>query len=148
MFHFAANYIFDGENFIKNSLITTNSEGLILSVGNENDAVVERPRMIFYNGIILPQIINIYNKNSDVNQIFELDYQLQALMEMKNFFRTNPEIELKDILKLFTKTEAVNRKWEQMGQLRINTKPGLVLLENIDLINLLLTEGATIKIVI
>ncbi len=54
MKHFAANYIFDGKNFIKNSCLSFDENGFLLSVGDINSGLEERERMIFLNGIICP----------------------------------------------------------------------------------------------
>lgn len=58
--HIAANYIFDGKRFIKNSYISVDQTGSILYVGQENQAKSERERMIFYNGIICPAFVNAH----------------------------------------------------------------------------------------
>lgn len=50
---YAANYIFDGSRLIKNACISRNDDDTIL-VGEENSGLIERPQMIFYNGIICP----------------------------------------------------------------------------------------------
>jgi cytosine/adenosine deaminase-related metal-dependent hydrolase len=60
MRHFAANYIFDGQSLIKNSLITVDTSGKIIYIGKENDALIERPKMIFYNGILSPGFVNAH----------------------------------------------------------------------------------------
>ncbi len=54
MRHFAANYVFDGKNFVRNACISFDASGKLLSVGEENSGLVERERMIFYNGILCP----------------------------------------------------------------------------------------------
>lgn len=60
MRHFAANYIFDGEDLIKNSVVTVNNSGEIIYVGKENEGLTERPFQIFYNGIISPGFVNTH----------------------------------------------------------------------------------------
>ena len=54
MRHFAANYIFDGCNFVKNACLSFDDNGHLLIIGNENSGIEERERMIFLNGIICP----------------------------------------------------------------------------------------------
>jgi len=60
MRHFAANYIFDGENLIKNSFISVDENNKIIYVGKENEGLTERPLMIFYNGILTPGFVNAH----------------------------------------------------------------------------------------
>lgn len=54
MKHFAANYVFDGRNFIKNCRLSFDDNGHLISVGTENSGIEEKERMIFHNGIICP----------------------------------------------------------------------------------------------
>lgn len=60
MRHFAANYIFDGENLIKNAYVSTDQAGFITYVSDENEALIEKPRMTFSNGIICPGFVNAH----------------------------------------------------------------------------------------
>ncbi len=54
MKHFAANYVFDGQVYIKNCCLSFDDDGRLLSVGGENSGLEERERMIFLNGILCP----------------------------------------------------------------------------------------------
>lgn len=60
MRHFAANYIFDGNNIIKNSCISVDENGTIRYIGKAGEGLTERPFMIFYNGIICPGMVNAH----------------------------------------------------------------------------------------
>ncbi len=60
MSHFAANYIFDGYKLIKNAFISVNNLGEITYVSSENEALNEKARMEFHNGIIAPGFINAH----------------------------------------------------------------------------------------
>lgn len=60
MRHFAANYIFDGNNLIKNSYISVDDSGKICYTGKADEGLTERPFMIFYNGIICPGMVNAH----------------------------------------------------------------------------------------
>ena len=55
MRHFAANYIFNGSDFVKNACLSFGDDGHLLSIGVENSGIEEKERMIFYNGIICPR---------------------------------------------------------------------------------------------
>ena len=64
MKHLAANYVFDGRIFIKNSRLSFDDGGQLVSVGVENSGFEEKERMIFYNGIICPRFdIGILKSN-------------------------------------------------------------------------------------
>lgn len=52
--HYAANYVFDGEKFIKNACLSFNKDGFLQNIGNEGSGLIEHERMIFYNGILCP----------------------------------------------------------------------------------------------
>lgn len=54
MKHFAANYVFDGKSFVRNSCLSFDDEGTLVCVGEENSGIVEHERMIFFNGILCP----------------------------------------------------------------------------------------------
>ncbi len=58
MFHFAANYIFNGRNLIKNAFLSVDADGKILYVSEENEALIEKALMAYYNGILCPGLIN------------------------------------------------------------------------------------------
>lgn len=58
MINLAANYIYDGLKLKKNAYVSVDNQGKILYVSDENEALVERERTIFYNGIISPGFVN------------------------------------------------------------------------------------------
>ncbi len=60
MIHLAANYIFTGKKLLKNAYISVDKKGKILFVSKENGALVEKEKMIFYNGIISPAFVNTH----------------------------------------------------------------------------------------
>lgn len=60
MNNIAAHYVFTGTELIKNAYITVDKQGKIIFVSNENEALKERERTIFYNGIICPAFINMH----------------------------------------------------------------------------------------
>ncbi|MBR5982286.1 MAG: hypothetical protein IK025_00995 [Bacteroidales bacterium] len=75
MKHFAANYVFDGRIFIKNSRLSFNDDGQLVSVGDEKSGFEEKERMIFYNGIICPYFDAKIMVNNDLplkNFLFSL----------------------------------------------------------------------------
>ncbi len=60
MRYFAANFIFDGYKLIKNAYVGINTSNEIVYVSSENEALKEKERMIFYNGIICPSFVNAH----------------------------------------------------------------------------------------
>lgn len=60
MHHFAANYIFNGRKLIKNAFVSVGDLGEIVYISPENEALIEKPQMSFYNGIISPGFINAH----------------------------------------------------------------------------------------
>ncbi len=56
--HFAANLIFDGQEFIKNAYISTDENGTICYLSNEGEALIEKHGLSFYNGILCPGFVN------------------------------------------------------------------------------------------
>lgn len=75
MKHFAANYVFDGQFFIKNCCLSFDDDGRLLSVGGENSGLEERERMIFLNGILCPY----FDFNKLVNNKLSLQDFLASL---------------------------------------------------------------------
>lgn len=70
MHHFAANYIFDGETLIKNAFVSVDNAGVIKYVSKENEALSEKPFMMFLNGILCPGFVNshCHLELSDINK--------------------------------------------------------------------------------
>lgn len=70
MHHFAANYIFDGDKLIKNAFVSVDDNGVIKYISNENEALTERPFMMFLNGILCPGFVNAHChlELSDINK--------------------------------------------------------------------------------
>jgi aminodeoxyfutalosine deaminase len=58
--HIAAHYVFNGHRFLKDAYISLDDSGKVFFVSEENQALNERERMIFYNGIIAPAFINAH----------------------------------------------------------------------------------------
>ncbi|MDD4149944.1 MAG: amidohydrolase family protein [Bacteroidales bacterium] len=56
--HFAANLVFDGQKFIKNAYISFDDDGTIYYISSENEALVEKHGLSFYNGILCPGFVN------------------------------------------------------------------------------------------
>lgn len=165
MLHFAANYIFNGDVLIKNSLVTTDEQGEILFVGKEGDAIKERPHMIFFNGIISPGFIfnktfenhtdiiknvNLNNNHPESSRdiISKGEYQRDILDFIKNINKEYPELGLLNILRKFTKEAADIIKCREIGRLQKGLSPVIILLENIDLIDKKLKNDTFVKILI
>lgn len=72
MKHFAANYVFDGRNFIKNCRLSFDDNGYLSLVGAENSGIEEKERMIFLNGILCPHF--------DVNKLINNKLSLRDFL--------------------------------------------------------------------
>ena len=102
MRHYAANYIFDGKSLIKNSLISIDESGKIIFVGKENDALSEKPQMIFYNGILCPGFVNAhchlelsdYQKSDEKSK--GLSYFITKILNQRKLFNDDKSIEFHD----------------------------------------------------
>lgn len=139
MRHFAAHYIFDGETLIKNSFITVGESGIIKYISKRDEGLIERPRMIFFNGIICPSFITINNV---------LEEKRNVLSDIKSFSKKNEQFTLVEILKIFTKDYAILLGKLELGRLEIGLNPGIILLENIDIQNLKIKNNTTVTILI
>ncbi len=137
MLNLAANYLFDGYELIKNSYITLDRAGTIIYVGKKDEGLIERPRMIFYNGIISPCFANA---EKDVIS------QRNELSKLKEISIENPQLSLIEILKLYTSDYALLKSVLNSGRLEKGIAPGIILLENLDLINLKLKVDTFVKI--
>ena len=136
MHHLAANYIFDGENFLKNTFISINDNNLICAIGKENE-LSEKPRMIFYNGIICPCFL-VENEN-----VFSIEFQKRILENIKKEYFMY-QSDLKSLLKKYTKEIADNLGINNYGQIKLNINPGLILLENINLSELKIKDNTSV----
>jgi aminodeoxyfutalosine deaminase len=56
----AAHYLFDGNELIKYGVIELDNNGTILSVSKESENVIEKSGLSFYNGILIPGMINMH----------------------------------------------------------------------------------------
>ena len=75
MRHFAANYVFNGFDFIRNCCLSFSDEGKLVKIGEEDSGLIERERMIFLNGIICPYFDAKLMANNDLplkNFLFSL----------------------------------------------------------------------------
>jgi cytosine/adenosine deaminase-related metal-dependent hydrolase len=104
MRHYAANYIFTGEELIKNSYISVDKSGTISYIGKENEGQIERPFMIFYNGIICPGFVNAHChlELSDFVKSDEegkgLTYFIRSIIAKRNHQNDENKLKTADIL--------------------------------------------------
>jgi adenine deaminase len=102
MRHFAANYIFDGQNLIKNAFVSVDENNTIQFISDENQALTERPFMSFYNGIISPGFINSHchlelsDNNSAENKNIGLASFIEKMVENKTKSHDLKKIKLAD----------------------------------------------------
>lgn len=131
MRHFAANYIFDGESLIKNSLITVDNSGRIIYVGKENDALIERPKMIFYNGILSPGFVNAhchlelsdYEKSNEKGK--GLSNFVSKILTRRDLFNDQKKIQFHDQMMFNTGTNLVSDIVNTDKTINIKTKSSI-----------------------
>jgi cytosine/adenosine deaminase-related metal-dependent hydrolase len=73
MYHYAANFIFDGLRLRRNAYVSIDDNGIVCYVSSDEEALTERPSMSFYNGIICPGFVNAHChlELSDITSNFE-----------------------------------------------------------------------------
>ncbi|MDL2261985.1 hypothetical protein LJC11_00595 [Bacteroidales bacterium OttesenSCG-928-I21] len=135
----AANYLFDGSELIKNSFVAVDNASAITYIGKKNEALIERPRMIFYNGIISPNF-TIAKK--------DLISQRNALSQLIKISIEDPNLPFVELLKLYTSGSASINENFGTGKLEQGKTTGIILLQNVDLINLRLKIDTFVKILI
>jgi cytosine/adenosine deaminase-related metal-dependent hydrolase len=56
----SGHYVFTGREFIKNGIVEIDNSGKIISIASLGDSIVEKERTEFFNGIIIPGLINAH----------------------------------------------------------------------------------------
>jgi cytosine/adenosine deaminase-related metal-dependent hydrolase len=104
----SGHYVFTGREFIRNGVVEIDRSGKIISLSSLGDAIIEKERTEFFNGIIIPGFVNahchielshmkgvipqhsgmtafcksvISYRNSDVNEQISAMYEADKLME-------------------------------------------------------------------
>jgi len=117
MKRFAAQYIFTNNGPpLKRSVITVEDDGTIVSVIDNTGVLTEEHSTEFHNGIIIPGT------------------SIDILKELKTLQLKLPEIHLQDlILRAGLNFQAAQGDTEQLIEIIPGTKPGLLLIQDLDL---------------
>ncbi|MDR2836461.1 MAG: hypothetical protein LBV69_09800 [Bacteroidales bacterium] len=124
MRYFAANYFFDGESFVKNALISVDDSFEICFSGKPDEGLIERQRMIFYSGIIMPDFNIIKKRNNQ-------DISILSSIMIKELI--NYQIHENNLAK------ALIEIFEIKDKILSGSKTKLLLLQNLVLTNLTIT---------
>jgi cytosine/adenosine deaminase-related metal-dependent hydrolase len=165
----AAQYIITNAGpALKRAIVTTEDDGTIICIEDTAGDLKEKHSTEFYNGIIIPGFVNchchpelsllkgyISEREGLDNNIYEEGIVLSAdfcnsiLEELKTLQFNFPEISTDDLI--FWATAHAARalgKEDQFGKIEQGKNPGLLLLQNVDLINLkLLPESFVTRLI-
>jgi cytosine/adenosine deaminase-related metal-dependent hydrolase len=125
---------------LKRAVITTGDDGTIISVEDTTGALKEKHSTEFYNGIIVPGFVNSLNTHPEPSQLISI------LEELKTLQLKRPDIPLEDLMSWATKNGAIALGEEgQFGRIEPGKKPGLLLIENVDLQKMRLLPESTVR---
>ena len=106
---------------LKRAVITTEDDGTIISILDTTGALTEKRSIEFYNGIIVPGFVNSHSHP-------ELSHMISIFEELKTIHLHWPDIPIEDL-----------------GSIEPGKKPGLLLIENVDLQNMKLLPESTVR---
>jgi len=132
MKRFAAQYIFTNNGPpLKRAVITVNDDGTIVSVTNNAGDLIEAHSTEFHNGIIIPGT------------------DLTILGKLKSLRAYFPEISLEDLIRRAADVNVkITGETLQSATLESGQKPGLLLIQDLDLQNLrLLPESYITRLI-
>jgi cytosine/adenosine deaminase-related metal-dependent hydrolase len=124
---------------LKRAVITTEDDGTIISIEDTSGALTEKRSTEFYNGIIVPGFVNshCHPELSDLISIFE---------ELKTVQLHSIDIPIEDLVSWATinGARAIGEQ-DLLGSIEPGKKPGLLLIENVDLQNMRLLPESTVR---
>ena len=152
---FAAHYLFPmNESPIEKGIVHVDQSGLILEVIKTYGKLQEQAGLEFHNGIICPAFVNVYSE-------FDPDRFYKKFPILKEFEPLKPErlstekdllgwliaiqlysdkLSLEQLIRIFTLDAAKSISLDkELGSLRVDTRPGLMLISGMDYQNLRLT---------
>lgn len=132
MRYLSAQYVFTNSGPpLKRGIITIGDDGTILGIESTGGDLHERHSVEFYNGIIMPGFVNLASNDKP-----------DILGELKTLQHNFPTLSLTDLIALSTIKGAKVTGDHKYGKIEKGAKPGLFLLQNVDLINLKLLEDS------
>jgi cytosine/adenosine deaminase-related metal-dependent hydrolase len=124
---------------LKRAVITTEDDGTIISIEDTAGALTERRSTEFYNGIIVPGFVNSQSQ-------LELSHMISILEELKTLQLKFPDITIEDLVSGATISGGrALGEYHRFGSIEPGKKPGLLLIENVDLQNMKLLPESFVR---
>lgn len=124
---------------LKRPVITTGDDGTIISIEDTGGTLTEKRSTEFYNGIIVPGFVNSHCHP-------ELSQLISILEELKTLQFNMPDIPIENLVMWATINGAkALGKQDVYGSIEPGKKPGLLLIENVDLQNMKLLPESTVR---
>jgi cytosine/adenosine deaminase-related metal-dependent hydrolase len=152
---------------LKRAVVTTEDDGTIISIEDTAGDLNEKHSTEFYNGIIIPGFVNCHLEPSHLKGyistsmsvpdnimckegiVLSADICNSILEKLKTLQFNFPEILLKDLIFWATSNGArALGEEDKFGKIEPGKNPGLLLLQNVDLINMkLLPESFVTRLI-
>ena len=124
---------------LKRAVITTEDDGTIISIEDTTGDLREKRSTEFYNGIIVPGFVNSHCHP-------ELSHLISILEELKTLQLNFPDIPVEDLVSRATINGAkAPGGQDRFGSIEPGKKPGLLLIENVDLQSMRLLPESTVR---
>jgi cytosine/adenosine deaminase-related metal-dependent hydrolase len=139
----SAQYVFTNTGRpLKRAVITTEDDGTIINIEDTTGTLREKHSTEFYNGIIVPGFV-------DPHCHPDLSHFISILEELKTLQLNFQDIPVEDLVSWATINGAKTlRKLDRFGSIEPGKKPGLLLIENVDLQNMrLLPESVVTRLI-
>ena len=152
---------------LKRAVVTTEDDGTIISIEDTAGDLNEKHSTEFYNGIIIPGFVYCHLEPAHLNGsistsmsvadnnickegiVLSADICNSILEELKTLQFNSPEISTNDLIFWATAhaARALGKEY-QFGKIEPGKNPGLLLLQNVDLINMkLLPESFVTRLI-
>jgi len=124
---------------LKRAVITTEDDGTIISIEDTKGALIEKRSTEFYNGIIVPGFVNSHCHP----ELYDL---ISILEELKTLQLNFQYIPVEDLVSRATINIAkAPGEQDRFSSIEPGKKPGLLLIENVDLQNMRLLPESTLR---
>ena len=121
-------------------IIEMEDDGIIIGLTDTGGFIKESSKLEFYRGILIPGIVFEAFDNIHPENVCEQMFSLQS---------GNPDKKLNDLIKGFTLEAAIKiSKENQLGSLETGKKPGIHMIDAIDLEKMKITRKSRLRILI